>query len=433
MFVIKLALLKLTILIGKILGKGSSFPGMLANKIKFNFNDINITDKKIIYVIGTNGKTTTTNFIFQLLKNNNINVITNHEGANLETGIKTLILKHTKFNHQLDCDTILLEVDEKTIKHITNILPPQYVVVTNFFRDQLDRYGEIDLIVEEIKQQLINYQPQMFLNGNDPYIYYQFNDFTNKHYYGLTIDNINNIATSRKVENYQKVRDMVYCPICKQPLTYDYFHYGHLGSFSCQHCNINPKIEYQLVETTNGFIIDNQSYQIDNLPLYFLFNVISSVSIIKYLGLSIESLEQLIKEFKFPPGRNQTTTYNNTPMYINLVKNVVGFEETIDYVINNFDQYQLIICLNDNYADGKDISWIYDVNVDQLLKQATTITTSGLRAYDMALRLELSTNQPIDVIEDINRCLTTTINGPQQVVVISNYTALPQVLNTINK
>ena len=108
-------------------------------------------------------------------------------------------------------------------------------------------------------------------------------------------------------------------------------------------------------------------------------------------------------------------------------------EETIDYVTNNFNQYKLIICLNDNYADGKDISWIYDVNVDQLLKQATTITTSGLRAFDMALRLELSTNQSIDVIEDINRCLTTTINGPQQVVVISNYTALPQVLNTINK
>lgn len=434
MFKLKLALIKLVIKLSQIVGKGSSFPGMLADKLHFDFSQIDTTNTHVIYVIGTNGKTTTTNFIYQLLKNNNIKVITNHEGANLITGIKTLLLKHTGFNHHIDCDVILLEVDEKTIKYTTKLVVPNEVVVTNFFRDQLDRYGEIDLIVDEIKNELLPYQPQMFLNANDPYIYYQFKAFENKIYYGVYSDADVVIKQHRLSDNYHKVRDLIYCPLCKEPLTYEYFHYGHLGLFSCPCCGISITPKYFLKQTQAGFELDDKLYRFKDLPLYFLFNIISSVSLIKELGLKLTGLDELIGNFKFPPGRNQQTIINNIPVYLNLVKNVVGFEETIDYVLQHFDNYTLVVCLNDNYADGRDISWIYDVYLDDLLAHSINLYTCGTRAYDMALRFELSGYSDVSVIEDIEQCINHAINSSiKPVVIISNYTALPKALNVIKK
>lgn len=435
MNILKLFLIKIAILITKLRGGGSAFPGLVSKKLNFNFRKIkNLKQKEIIYVIGTNGKTTTTNLIYQMLLANNKRVITNFEGANLINGIYTLILKHLHFNMELDSDIILLEVDEKTIKQIVDILPPNKILVTNFFRDQLDRYGEIDLIVDEILASIPK-NTTLFLNGDDPYIYYKFKEFSNKIYYGINSlpEAINKL---RLPENYNKLREIIYCPNCHCKLEYQYFHYGHLGKFNCPNCNNNIEIKYQLTQTKNGFILDNQEYQFDDLPFYYLFNIIASVSIIKSLDLSINILNDIIKEFKFPPGRNQNIIYKNQPVYLNLVKNVVGLEETLDYIENNFKKFNLLFCLNDNYADGKDISWIYDVDLDVLTNRSQKIFVTGTRAYDMALRFELNDYQgDIEVIEDPIDCLNAFFakNDAIQKVIISNYTEIKNISDYLER
>ncbi len=430
---LKLRLLKGVIKVSEKFGKGSAFPGLLAQKLHYNINNIDLTTKKIIYVIGTNGKTTTTNLIYQLLKDNQLNVITNFQGANLYNGIITLLLKHLNYNNQLDCDYILLEVDEKTIKQVINILPPQHVVITNFFRDQLDRYGEIDMIVTEIKKALALQDSILYLNGDDPYLYYQFLEFNHKIFYGIKSDYDVVKQEKRDYDNYHKTREIIYCPLCGNKLHYDYYHYAHLGKFYCNKCQITPQINYLLTQNSDGFIIDNHHYLMKNLPLYFLFNIIASVSLIKNLNLSIMNLSTIIKAFHFPQGRNQVLKINDQNIYLNLVKNVVGFEETIDYVTTHYQNYTLILCINDNYADGKDISWLYDVYLDPLLKQANQVYTCGLRAYDMALRVELNNYDNIIVIENIEKCLAQALHHNDQKVIISNYTALSSVNNFLNK
>lgn len=429
MFYIKLLIIKLVIFFGNLTGRGSALPGLVARKLRFNINNINLNNTKVIYVIGTNGKTTTTNLIDKLLTDNGKRVITNSEGANLLNGILTILLKNLKFNKTIDCDFVLLEVDEKTIKNVVANIKPDYVVVTNFFRDQLDRYGEIDIIVNEIKQQLSLTDATIFINGNDPYMYYQFREFDKVKYYGVVSDR-SMINSSQLPDNYNKVREIKYCPICHQELSYNYFYYSHLGVFHCDTCKTDIKFNYVLKNTSKGISIDNTVIKTDKeLPLYFLFNMISACSILLELGLDITSISKVVEEFKFPPGRNQTFVHQNKDVYMNLVKNVVGFEETIDYILNNYDSYDIVICLNDNHADGRDISWIYDVNINELITKLDKLYCCGTRAYEMSLRFELNGFENIEVIQDYKQCLDKTFSeGNQQKIVITNYTPLSGVV-----
>lgn len=429
MFYIKLLIVKFFIFIGKLTGRGSSLPGLVARKIKLNIKDIKLGDTKVIYVVGTNGKTTTTNLINKLLVDNNKKVITNSEGANLINGILTILLKNLKFNKTIDCDYVLLEVDENTIKNVVNQINPDYVVITNFFRDQLDRYGEIDIIVNEIKQQLSTTNSTIFINGNDPYVYYQFREFNNIKYYGIVSDS-DTILDNQLPGNYNKVREIKYCPVCRQELSYQYFYYSHLGLFNCNNCQTNIDFNYKLINTKDGFSIND--IKIDTtkqVPMYFMFNIISACSLLLDLNLDIKTISSVVNDFKFPPGRNQIFTYKGKDLYLNLVKNVVGFEETIDFITSHYDKYDVVICLNDNHADGRDISWIYDVNIDELIKKMDKLYCCGSRAYEMALRFEVNNFDNIEVIEDYKKCLDKSIiEGNKQKIVITNYTPLSGIV-----
>lgn len=434
MFYVKLIIIKIVIFISSLFGKGSALPGAIAKKINFRFDLIkNLNEQSIIYIIGTNGKTTTTNLLYSLLESNNKKVICNNKGANLINGIYTLLLKNIHFNKKIDAEVILLEVDEKTIKQVVELLKPTDVIITNFFRDQLDRYGEIDLIVNEI----INALPKnakIYLNGDDPYIVYKFNDFSNKVFFGINILD-SNMLVGKYEQEYNKTRDLIYCPNCLNKLTYEYFHYGHLGKFSCPNLCYDVNIKYQLDVYENYFIFNNEEYHLlKPLPLYFLFNIVAAISYISEHHLTLSELLNIIEAFKTPTGRNKIYKYNDSEIYLNLVKNVVGLEETIDYILDKYDQFDLLFCLNDNYADGKDISWIYDVDLNFFSTKINNLFVCGTRAYDMALRFELAGyDKNINVIENPVNCCETFLNikDHQNKVIISNYTAIEKISNYV--
>jgi UDP-N-acetylmuramyl tripeptide synthase len=435
MFILKLSILKTVNFIFKSLGRGSSITGHLDKKLKFNIvKEINFEDKPIVFVMGTNGKTTTSNLIASILKEQT-SIVTNHEGANLASGIATTLITNLSFNKKLNGDVIVLEVDEKTIDNIIDFIKPNHILITNFFRDQLDRYGEIDMIINRIIKTINTTDAIVHLNGNDPLGIFRFEKCTNqKVYYGL--------SEHDKVTNVQsKIIEIKYCPHCLEVLNYKYYHYGHIGNYECNKCDfkqmplenelyINFKEEY--IKINDDAIIE---FNPNDFPTYYYFNIISAVSIVNALDFEYKnSLITIFKDFKFPKGRNQHITVNDKEIYFNLAKNVVGMEETIEYINDNYEKFDLLIGFNDNYADGLDVSWIWDTKVEVMKKHLNHIYITGTRRYDMAIRFEAENYENITVIEDISIATKTALDNSGEVLcVISNYTPLIPIDNEIKK
>ncbi len=434
MFKIKLLILKTIDKIFRMLGRGSSITGYISLKFKFDIlNYVNLNNHEVIFVIGTNGKTTTANLISDCLSKNK-KVINNSEGANLLAGILTILIRNLGFNQEIDGDIIVLEVDEKTVSQIIKYVKPKKVVITNFFRDQLDRYGEIDSIVADIINTLDDADIEIHLNGCDPLMIHKFRNNSNPiKLYGLDQND-----KSTALQN--KIVELKYCPKCLKVLDYDYYHYGHIGYYNCvcgfKQNNLDTNL---FVDYKNNLIqIDDKEINVDTdkFPLYYYFNIAATISIIKMYDKDYDVIiKDIFKNFKFPKGRSQYFELDDKTIYLNLVKNVVGFEESIDYIIDKFDKTDLLILFNDNYADGRDVSWIWDTHILDLKKHVNNIYIGGIRRYDMAMRFEFDNFDNIHVYDEEN--LYNLVKDhlsklDNNLAIISNYTPLVDVSNALN-
>lgn len=428
MYTLKLGTLKSINKLSKPFTNGSSLIGKVDEVLKFNIlKDVDLTNTKIVFTIGTNGKTTTNNLINEILSQNNA-VLTNSEGANLTTGIKTSVIKDLAFNKKVKSNVLCLEVDEKTLKHVVKVITPDHIVITNFFRDQLDRYGEIDTMIEEIVQTVDKIDCVLHLNGNDPLLVDRFKDVHNrKQYYGINIHD-------KVVYEQNKTVELKYCPKCLTKLEYNYYHYGHIGNFECSNCDFKtPKLNTELTINSDNIIINGTKIDLETskFPTYFYFNILSAIEVSMEIDKeAINATKSVLEKFTFPKGRSQHLKIGNKPIYFNLSKNVVGMEETLEYATNNFKEFDLLIAFNDEFADGRDVSWIWDTNMGVIEKHVKDIYITGIRRYDMAVRIESEMDNEINVIENITEALeTATTASERQLVIITNYTPLV----TINK
>ena len=419
MYKVKLFILKSAISILRIFGKGSSVIGLLDTKLKFNILKNLEIKVPVIFIIGTNGKTTTSNLLKDSLQRK-YKVVNNSEGANLLSGIKTTLISNLNYSKQINGDYIVLEVDEYTVPKALELLVPDYVVVTNFFRDQLDRYGEIDIVIDKIVDSISKTSAQVILNGNDPLIFNTFRKIKNKKiYYGVD-------RTISSTLTQDKIVEMKYCPDCNNILEYDFYHYGHIGKFSCPCCPFNmPNLDGVLTVSENVLYNKTEIYNIPNVPTYFYFNIAGVLTSLLAVGEDVSLLNEVLPNFTFPKGRSQTIIKGDTTVYFNLAKNVVGFEETLEYMNNTYENYDLLICFNDNYADGLDVSWIWDTQMSVMHGKVLNIHIVGERRYDMALRFELEGFEKITVCDNFAKGVNDFLNLKSKTkVIITNYTPL---------
>jgi len=228
---------RLVYLFMKILGlDATTFPGKVVLKIDPQFLiKIKNRFKKIILVTGTNGKTTTNNLIFQIITKSGYKALGNLEGANLRTGIATAFIRNPSYY-----DFGVFEVDEGIFPFVYKDLKPHYVVITNFFRDQLDRYGEIDTTVEKIKGAIKDSKEHiLILNADDPFVS-RFSDLPNrKIYYG--------IGNKVRKKDTEEIKESIYCPKCGKILKYEFFNYAQLGRYFCECGFKNPDYDYYIL------------------------------------------------------------------------------------------------------------------------------------------------------------------------------------------
>lgn len=405
------------------LGNGSTWPGHIALELNPKFIKQILKNKKtkIVFVIGTNGKTTTSSLIKTILEKDGKKVLHNASGANLLNGVASTLILGSNIFGKLNKDFAIFEVDENAFPHVAKEITPDFVVALNLFRDQLDRYGEVNTIGKKWKESVAKL-PQsttLILNADDPEIAFLGEKAEQRvYYFGLSEKNTN--------KETDHAADSLYCPICSSKLIYSKVYFSHLGNWSCKKCGFR----HPLMTITSSPI-----YPLDGL--YNKYNVHAALLVATVLSVPKEIVKAALEDFAPAFGRGETIKYKGHKVRLFLSKNPTGFNQTIDTVIE-LGAKIVLVALNDRVADGEDVSWIWDVDFEKLVDSVENIIITGDRAEDMGLRVKYAESQmstPIksesngkwQIEKDYSVALELAINklsGDEVLYILPTYTAM---------
>ena len=421
---LKLGIVKGTHKLLSLFGRGGSLPGSIALKLDKDFIKRFKMPEIVILVTGTNGKTTTSNLIAESLRASGLKVINNHRGDNLNVGIATLLATNADANYVIHADAVVIEVDELTLYRQFDHLHPSHLVVTNFFRDQLDRAGEMETIIRKIMAVTKDFTGTLILNGDDPNVL-RLKDNAEKAKTLL-------FSVGKNEESLletDEASEGKFCPRCGNRLHYDYYQYSHIGRFNCpkdHYGEIAPDIFVEKVDKEKGtFIVNNIEFHSFINALYAIYNCASVLCVMKSLNLDLSNADKVFRTYSLKEGRNEEFNLNK-PCIINLIKNPTGANEVMKEINSHEEDKMICIFLNDNDQDGHDISWIWDAHFERLnQRNIKEIVCSGLRAYDMALRLKYEgLEDKIKVIEDSTEAVHYLNEANMNSYIMCTYTAL---------
>lgn len=417
------------------LGSGATLPGYIARIFDKNIlsNILNSSNIKIIVTMGTNGKTTTNNIINKIITFNGYRAIISPNGANMLNGIISAFILNINKKNKLNASYATIEVDELACESVFEYLKPYAIVITNISRDQLDRFGEIDIVISKISNAINKVQESIvILNGDDPYSVILSNNIKNKiKFYGI------DKKTSDSKE-YLDTIDTIFCPNCNSKLEYNYINYSSIGSYYCKKCDFkNPKFDYLIsdiiIDEISTITINNEVYKYYSNMLYNAYNVISSIAVINEIGLLNDIAKKAIEEFDFRNKREELYYLNDCKIQVYLAKNPVSFKEKIKQVLKDNEKKDIIININDTFQDGQDISWLWDVDFEKLDNNKTNkIYCSGQRKYDMGLRLKYD-NISCYFINNLKHAIySISKEKTKNLHIIVNYSGLYSINNLIN-
>lgn len=390
--------------------------------------------EKIFVVCGTNGKTTTNNLLCSAVEAEGKKLICNHTGSNMLMGVAAAFVLSAKWNGRLDADYACIEIDEASTVRVFPHFQPDYMVLTNLFRDQLDRYGEIDTTMK-LLDKAMKMAPKMkvIVNGDDALSAY------------LAMESGNDYVTygiSEKVFDQQdshEIREGRFCKKCQARLEYDFYHYSQIGVYHCPECGFaRPKITFDAshIDMEHGleFDVEGRHIAADYRGFYNIYNILAAYSAARTAGLELKNFDKVLQNFNPQNGRNEVFHIKGKNVLLNLAKNPAGFNQNISAVMEDEAEKDLIIVINDNAQDGTDISWLWDVDFDRFgADNIRSITVSGIRCQDMRLRLKYVDIQA-DLIGDVKAAIEKRLqDGCGNLYVLVNYTALYSTHNILKE
>lgn len=348
-------------------GGGSALPGLFVEKIDPDFIKRTLAQlpEGVVVVSGTNGKTTTTKMVVELLESQGLRVFTNRTGSNFTRGVAAALLGEVDSKGKLEADIAVLELDEAHAVHFVKSIRPRFSLLLNVMRDQLDRFGEIDATAKMLTQIAAQTTDTVILNREDPRVAGIAERLSGQKisYFGLSPE------LTKHFPNDDEMRGKTSAPTQKKPadVTLD-----------------------KLKDSTAQFTFGDRTVTttLELQGIYNVYNAAAALALTRVIvgdkldeTKLIGALSQVTPAF----GRGETLTIGGQPLELVLVKNPSGFRLSL----SSFkpEGYHTMIAINDNYADGRDMSWLWDVDFDSL-KEAGVAEVSGIRAYDMALRLQ---------------------------------------------
>jgi len=407
---------KLITWVCKLFGYNSTvFPGSITYNIRQNILTKIKYPKYVIGVTGSSGKGTTTDLIATTLKKAGLNVVYNASGSNGIRAVTTTILNNCDIFGRMKCDCLLLEIDERHLHLAFSKNKLTHLVITNITRDQPARNGNPDLIYDYIFKSLDG-STTLVVNGDDPTvskckILYPGKVIT----YGL-----DKTKDSYKTSNYLSV-DSAYCPKCHTKLKYDFYHYGHIGSYKCPNCDFarNPLdfLATDLNLDKKTLKINGKPFKINKNILYASYNTIGAYALCKTIGISDEVLNDTlninIKEAK--RGHEYNINGKNLTMLESKNENCLSYYQSIKYIVDNPDDKTVILGFDNVSRRYKfnDLSWLYDVDFEMLNNDSVKhIVCIGRFKYDVANRLKYANidENKIILVNDIKEILNTALN-----------------------
>ncbi len=407
--------------VSRLRGGGSALPGLVVEKLDPNYLKKSLANLPfgVVVISGTNGKTTTTKIVVELLESAGLKVFTNKTGSNFTRGVIASMLAENNISGKIKADIAVLELDEAHAIHFINQVQPRYSLLLNVMRDQLDRFGEVDYtasLLEKIAQKTTE---KVITNREDTRLV----QFTNK------IDK-------------NKLDLFGLAPSLKDKFPNDDELYGDSTS-----SNLPVSVELSSAKKHKAsftfYDYDSKKSPTKNTystslkleGVYNIFNATAALALVREIlnnRISNEELVNNLGEIEPAFGRGETIMVNDTPLELVLVKNPAGFQ----LGLNSFSPkgYNTMIALNDAHADGRDLSWLWDVNFN-LLKKGNIEMLSGIRAYDMALRLSYDDipfkHTETDLKTALKKFLENSNGTPKRI--FCSYTAMLEIRHLLEK
>ena len=407
---------KLTMYASRILklGAGGTWPGEVALAVSpelLNRFESKLT-RGVILVAGTNGKTTTSLMLKSILAAQGFRVIHNASGANLVNGLASAYINSVSlFGKSAEFDFAVFEIDENSLPLVLKFITPRYVICLNLFRDQLDRYGEVDIIAEKWQKALskLPKSSTVLLNSDDPQIAYLGKSLKAKTiYFGIN-------AKKKNLNKLEHATDSIFCLNCQKRLSFTEIYFSHIGIWQCKNCGLErPDPAYSTVKSS--------------LPgFYNLYNTVAAYACARELKIDESAIGRVLNNFSPAFGRQEEFRFAGIKIKIFLSKNPAGFNQSIA-TVRQLKAKNLLILLNDRIPDGKDVSWIWDVDFENI-RNLKNIVISGDRVYDLALRLKYAGSE-FEVIEDLKRALLKAVSKTkirETLFILPTYSAMLDV------
>lgn len=425
---------KLVCKVLQLMGRNAgNVPGRVALMLNKNIRDHLEVQGQIVVVTGTNGKTTTTSMLAEVLKQAGKKVIYNKGGNNIDWGITTTLLRYANLRGKIKCDYLLLETDEHWVPVIyaKPNLELDTLIVLDFFRDQLDRAGEMETIIAKLEHFVENHPCELILNGDDPNVVRigRQNKAGQNYYYG-----VKKLDSSYK-ESHDKMEGII-CPDCKVPLKYDFYQYSHLGKFKCPKCGYSnaPRATEVTKVQGNEFYVGKEKYTTHNANLYNIYNMLAVITFAELAGIEQKNVKMVLANYQNQIGRHQTFHIQGRNLVLNLCKNPTGYNVVLRPLKHARTKKELLLVLNDHVNDGYDVSWIWDIDFSEM-GEFEKIVCAGTRAYDMAIPIKCNGFDPKKIVvrHDIARAVRELLKDDNQKYVISNYSPLEQVRKILTK
>lgn len=413
-----------------------ALPGKVAMSIYPDIlKEVDRRCKRKVLITGTNGKTTTNNLLVHIVKGKYARTLSNLRGANMPQGLVSAFINDLEEVY----DWGIFEVDEGSFKRVVRDLKPDYVVITNFFRDQLDRYGEIEKAFQDIYESLEPLDTTLILNADDPLVS-NFKKLGKKNiFYG--------VLENQFCDSNQNVVETNFCPGCNEHLDYSYFNYGQLGGYSCARCGFeNPERKYEITDIqyqgeNYRFVLNTdqnlKDFEFKYGGIYNAYNCCAATSAALEMGMDLDTVTSRIESFEYKLGRMENFVINEKNVKVVLVKNPISLGEVLKILAMDDSKKSLLMILNDNPADGADVSWIWDAEIENVhqAKNLKNIHFTGRRPYDMALRFKYAgiSTENFHIHENMDLALDEILyEDVETIYILPTYTALFHLRELLN-